>query len=43
MTFLIICACLCLFVAPLLWLLGFFWGFVWNKILKPLWTNESAG
>jgi len=43
MTFLIIIACLCLLIAPLLWCGGFIWGFIWNKILKPLWTNETAG
>ena len=43
MTLLITIACLCFFVAPLLWGLGFLWGFIWNKILKPLWTNDAAG
>jgi hypothetical protein len=43
MTPLIIIACLCFLVAPLLWCLGFIWGFVWNKVLKPLMVSESEG
>lgn len=41
MTLLIIIACLWLFIAPLAVCLGFLWGFVWNKILKPLMVNET--
>lgn len=43
MTLLIIIACLCLLVAPLLWCLGFLGGFVWYKILKPLMNNGTEG
>jgi len=43
MTLLIIIACVCLLGGPLLWCMGFLWGFIRNKILKPLWTNETAG
>ena len=41
MTILIIIACLCFVAAPILWGLGFLWGFVWNKVLKPLMVSET--
>ena len=39
----IILACLCLLVAPLLWGLGFLWGFIWNKIIKSPYKIKIEG
>jgi len=40
MDVLVIFAFLLFLLSPLLWLLGFIWGFVWDKVLKPLITTE---
>jgi|GEM_PF-3496032 len=42
MDVLIICTILFVLIQPLAWIIGFLWGFIWLKILKPLIEKDDG-
>lgn len=43
MDVLVICAFLFVLIQPLAWIIGFLWGFIWLRVLKPLIEKEEDG